>query len=559
MMNNKSPPLLPVRMLNEFSYCPRLFYLEWVQGEFAHNDDTLEGEFIHHRVDKESGNIGVADGIEETENIHARSVSLSSDKLGIVAKLDIIEGNNDELCPVDYKKGEVPNNEYRSFEPERIQVCAQAIILRENGYRCNEASIYYAGSKIRIPVPITDELVSRTLKLVEQAKVTADCPAIPPPLVDSPKCPRCSLVGICLPDEVIALSRVKLNNIDKEEVRSLLPARDDALPLYVQEQGAMVAKRGEELEIRSKGDVIATAKLFETSTLALFGNVQVTTQAIRELCIRGISLCYFSFGGWFYGITNGMTHKNIMLRQCRFKTASEEQLSLHIARRIICGKIRNCRTMLRRNCETSPDAALEELARLAESALQIDSAGELFGIEGAAGRVYFSHFAEMIKANGQTIKFDFHARNRRPPRDAVNALLSFTYALLVSTTTTVLMSVGFDPYLGFFHQPRYGRPSLSLDLMEEFRPLIADSTVISLINNGEITAEDFVERAGSVALKPDARKKVMRSYERRLETQITHPVFGYSISYRRVLEVQARLLGRTLTGEINEYPMFLTR
>ena len=558
-MCDNSLPLIPVRMLNEFAYCPRLFYLEWVQGEFAHSDDTLEGKFVHHRVDKETGKMAAADDLEESEKIHARSISLSGDQTGIVAKLDIIEGNGGELCPVDYKKGEVPTNEHRSYEPERVQICGQAIILRENGYRCNEGAIYYARSKTRIPVPITDELVSRTHQLVEQAKQTAESQSIPPPLFDSPKCPRCSLVGICLPDEVTALSQGKLNNIDPDEVRRLLPARDDALPLYVQEQGAMVGKKGEELEIRSKSSVIATAKLFETSSLALFGNVQVTTQAIHELCIRGIPICYFSFGGWFYGITNGMIHKNIMLRQRQYKVAADEQQSLTIARRIISGKIRNSRTLLRRNCEISPNAALEELARLAESAMLSDSIDELFGIEGAAGRVYFSHFSEMIKVDRDEMGFEFFFRNRRPPRDPVNALLSFTYALLTSTVATVLLSVGFDPYLGFFHQPRYGRPSLALDLMEEFRPLIADSAVISLINNGEITVDDVIRRAGAVALAPDARKKVMRAYERRLETQITHPLFGYSISYRRILEVQTRLLGRTLTGEIEEYPMFLTR
>jgi len=559
MIHDKSLPLIPVRMLNEFAYCPRLFYLEWVQGEFAHSDDTLEGKFVHHRVDKESGKIATADELEEADKIHARSVSLSSDQVGIIAKLDIIEGVGGELCPVDYKKGEVPDNEHRSYEPERVQICAQAIILRENGYRCNEGAIYYARSKTKIPVPITDELVNRTLQLLEHAKQTAESRLIPPPLFDSPKCPRCSLVGICLPDEVTALSHDKLNRIDPDEVRRLLPARDDALPLYVQEQGAAVTKNGEELEIRYKGSVIATAKLFETSSLALFGNVQVTTQTIHELCTRGVPVCYFSFGGWFYGITNGMIHKNIMLRQSQYKVAADEQLSLLLARRIISGKIRNSRTLLRRNCEISPDSALEELARLAESALKSDSIDELFGIEGAAGRVYFSHFSEMIKADGDNMGFDFHSRNRRPPRDPVNALLSFTYALLASTAATVLLSVGFDPYLGFFHQPRYGRPSLALDLMEEFRPLIADSTVISLINNKEITDDDLIKRAGAVALVPEARKRVMHAYERRLETLITHSLFGYSISYRRILEVQARLLGRALTGEIEEYPMFLTR
>lgn len=557
VMENKTLPLIPVRMLNEYVYCPRLFYLEWVQGEFEHNYDTLEGKLVHRNVDRETGNGAEPENIAE-EEIHATSVMMSSERLGIICKMDIVEGEQGEVHPIDYKKGEVPNNEMKSYEPERIQLCAQALILRENGYTCNKGIIYYAGSRTRITVPISDELITETLKFIEEAKDTALSNSIPSPLVDSPKCYRCSLVGICLPDEITSLSLKNLNEVEPEEVRRLFPASDDALPLYVQEQGAIVTKNGEEIEIRNRGSTIATAKFFETSSVSLFGNVQVTTQAIRELCQRGTPVCHLSYGGWLYGITSGMMHKNVLLRQKQYRTADGKEKSLLIARRFVCAKIRNCRTMLRRNCKNPQQAALEELARLSDLCLNASSLDELLGIEGAAGRVYFAHFADMIKTD-ENFGFDFHSRNRRPPKDPVNALLSFAYSLLASTTTIVVLNVGFDPYLGFFHQPRYGRPSLALDLMEEFRPLIADSSVISALNNKEITPDDFEKNGGSVALKSDSRKKMIRCYERRLETQISHPLFGYSISYRRVLEVQARLLARTLSGEIKEYPMFLTR
>ena len=156
-------------------------------------------------------------------------------------------------------------------------------------------------------------------------------------------------------------------------------------------------------------------------------------------------------------------------------------------------------------------------------------------------------------------QFDFHGRNRRPPRDPVNALLSFLYAMLMKDMLVTLIGVGFDPYLGFYHQPKYGRPALALDLMEEFRPLVGDSVVISLINNGEIRPGDFVARAGAVALTDSGRRRVLEAYERRLDTLVTHPLFGYQLSYRRVFEVQARLLARFLLGEIGYYPAFCTR
>jgi CRISPR-associated endonuclease Cas1 len=182
---------------------------------------------------------------------------------------------------------------------------------------------------------------------------------------------------------------------------------------------------------------------------------------------------------------------------------------------------------------------------------------ELLGLEGNAARVYFRAWAPLVK--GDSEEFDFASRNRRPPRDPVNALLSFCYALLTTTWTETAARVGFDPYLGFFHQPRYGRAALALDLMEEFRPLIADSVVLSIVRRGIVGPDDFIRTPTACALSQAGRRKTIAAYERRLEEEITHPVFGYRASYRRILEVQARLLGRHLTGELDSYPEFTTR
>ena len=184
------------------------------------------------------------------------------------------------------------------------------------------------------------------------------------------------------------------------------------------------------------------------------------------------------------------------------------------------------------------------------------SAATLLGLEGMAAKVYFAGFSRILKG-GST--FVMHGRNRRPPRDPINAVLSFVYALLTKEVTIAVQAVGFDPLLGFFHRPRYGRPSLALDLAEEFRPIIADSTAMMVINNGEVNESSFIARAGAVALNESGRKSVIAAFERRMEHEITHPIFGYKISYRRVLEVQARLLSRVVLGELAEYPGFCTR
>src|SRR5690606_23922931 len=178
-------------------------------------------------------------------------------------------------------------------------------------------------------------------------------------------------------------------------------------------------------------------------------------------------------------------------------------------------------------------------------------AESLLGIEGTAARTYFSAFSGMLTEASLASGFDYSGRNRRPPRDRLNALLSFSYALLTRDALSACRTAGLDPLLGFYHQPQFGRPSLALDLMEEFRPLVADSSVLHAINNRTIQFDDFVEAAGAVSLSDKGRRNYIKAYEQRLEQEVTHPVFGYKITYRRVLEVQARLLGRLLLGELS--------
>jgi CRISPR-associated endonuclease Cas1/CRISPR-associated protein Cas4 len=551
---------LPARMLNEFAYCPRLAYLEWVQGEWADSADTVDGQYHHRRVNQEPKRRKPeqAEQVDEPiEKIHARSVHLTSERLGLTAKIDLVEGEGNCVTPVEYKRSKRPHVAQGAWEPERVQVCVQGLLLREHGYVCEEGIIYFAGSRERVVIPFDDELVNRTLELADEMRQVVATEVMPPPLDDSPKCPRCSLVSICLPDEVQFLNR---SDADANPPRPLTPAADDALPLYVQHQGARVTKDGGLLRVMEGQERLTEARLREVSQLDVFGGVHVTTSVIRELCSRGIPICHLSHGGWFYGITHGMFHKNVELRRRQYAAAEDSEKSLSLARRFVQAKVLNSRTLLRRNHPALPDETLDGFKGDLRRTNKAASIETLLGVEGNAASRYFAHFGGMLRPmDDGIVTFDFNQRNRRPPRDAVNALLSFAYALLTKDFATTLFSVGFDPHLGFFHKPRYGRPALALDLMEEFRPLIADSVVLTLINNGEIRPADFISGLGGVALTQGGRMQMLSAYERRMRQEIIHPVFGYRISYRRVLEVQARLLGRYLMGEISEYPSFLTR
>lgn len=249
----------------------------------------------------------------------------------------------------------------------------------------------------------------------------------------------------------------------------------------------------------------------DVSQITLIGNVQVTTQAIRSLCGANIPICYMTYGGWFVGMTSGLAHKNIEIRIAQHEYASKTQRSMGIAREIVFGKIKNCITMLRRNNPNLPLDVLNDIEKFAARARTAKTYQTLLGIEGIAARIYFSQFNGMIKS--EFPEFEFAGRNRRPPKDPVNAMLSFLYALLVRQATVTLSGIGLDPYLGFLHKPKYGKPALALDIMEEFRPIIADSVCITLINNKEINPDDMIITKFGTSITSDARRKVIAAYE----------------------------------------------
>lgn len=550
-------PLLPARMVNEFQYCPRLSYLEWVQGEWADSRDTVDGRHIHRRVDKAHGTLPDPEDMASQEKSHARSVTLSSTRLGLIARMDLVEAEGTVVTPIDYKRGKRPHVRMGAYDPERVQLCVQGMILEEHGYTCNEGILYFTESRERVRVPFDDELRALTRNAVDGLRLIAAGGQIPPPLQDSPKCPRCSLAAICLPDEVHFLKN------EQSPPRPLAVRQDNALPVYVQARGAKIAKKGETLEISVDEKVVQSVRIIDVSQLVLMGSVYVTPPTLHELMQREIPVSWHSYGGYFFGHTIGVGHKNVEIRTAQYKASFDPSTCLRLAKGFVVAKILNQRTLLRRNWKSPEpcDDLIESFKADVRSAQRANDLSELLGAEGQAAAKYFGHFQAMLNRSqdDQLFAFDFTTRNRRPPTDPVNALLSYAYAIVARTWTQTLAAVGFDPYRGFFHQPRYGRPSLALDMMEPFRPLIADSSVIQAINNGEVKPTDFVTVTGSVSLSDDGRKRFIATIERRLSQEVTHPLFGYKVSYRRLLELQARLLARHLLGELDDYPNFTTR
>ncbi|RME69711.1 MAG: CRISPR-associated endonuclease Cas1 [Verrucomicrobia bacterium] len=580
-----------MRRLHNYVYCPRLFYYQWVENLFIDNADTVEGSHLHRNVDQPS-RLSEVEDLELPEGARLRSKRIESEQLGIVGVVDLVEGGPDGVAVVDYKKGAARRDgegHRIAKEPDAIQVAAHALLLREQGIEATSGWIYYAADKRRVPVDLGEALFDRVRKLIHEARALAAAASCPAPLVDDPRCLYCSAYPICLPAESAWWARVRRSaeadpqltfpfvaaEVDAARDRLLeamdfaaeagrdlttvppRPENDDGEVLVVQTPGAQIGQRGDQIVVSVKKEVVRKLPGHQIRAIYCYGAIQMTAQATATCLELGIDVAWFSPAGRFLGLLRGLPASGIDARRGQYRLFEHPEARLHLAREIIRCKIHNQRVMLMRN-SSAPPAAVKLLASLRDSAARARDMTELLGIEGSAAAVYFENFDTILKARGDW-QFDWRGRNRRPPRDPVNALLSLGYSILAKELAGVCHAVGLDPFFGFMHQPRYGRPALALDLMEEFRPLIADSVAVSLINRGEVGPEDFIRSASGTVLNQHGRRAFWEAWFRRLDTEVRHPTFGYRMSYRRMLEVQARQLWRFVRGEAAAYHGFTTR
>ncbi len=550
-------PLVPARMVNEWIYCQRLAYLEWVEGAWSHNADTAQGQRVHARGrDGKSAPPAPDEFKEGRDEFKTRRLMLASERLGLIAELDVLEGEDGLVIPVDIKKGRRPHVEKGAYEPERVQIAIQAVLLREAGYRCVEGALWFAESRERVRVEIDDPLVEKALDAASQLRLTAAARRMPPPLENSPKCPRCSLLPICLPDEVNQLRTGAVS-------RTPPPSSDVALPLYVQTPGARIGKSGEQLTISGDGIDEQTVAIGDVSELILAGPVSLSTPALHELVRREVSITWMTSGFWMLATTGSKGPRSSAARTAQYRVAQDARRAHAFSKSIVAAKIRNQRTILRRNwrgAEAERDDRLNALRRIIDHVAMTSDRSQLLGVEGEASALYFRGFPSLFSdAVSELPQFDFAKRSRRPPADPINACLSLAYALLSRTISAMLEAAGLDPWIGVYHVERPGRPALALDMMEPLRPILADSAVLMALNNGELRPEDFITLGPGCALKPAGRRKLISAYERRLDQETTHPTFGYQISMRRMLHVQSRLLAKFFKGEITEYPHYVPR
>jgi CRISPR-associated protein Cas1 len=328
--------------------------------------------------------------------------------------------------------------------------------------------------------------------------------------------------------------------------------------MYVTEQGARIEKEYRRFLVTKEDEVLMAVPAARLSHVVLVGRVGVTTPALLALLQEGVGLSLVSRAGQLRGRLMPPTGKNIPLRHKQYERAEEPGFCLGVSRAIVQGKLRNCRALARRWARTRPEIPEALVARIdaaVDRAATAPDLAALRGIEGEGTRNYFAVWRRALDPG-----FGFEKRTRRPPRDPANALLSLGYTLLTDNLMTACEVVGLDPYDGFFHADKYGRPALALDLVEEFRPVIVDSVALNLVNRGMLTVDDFEPgRDGGVRLKRRALRTFFQQYSARLNTQRLHPGVGRKLTYQQWFEVQARALRKAIEGELPAYRPMVVR
>ena len=325
-------------------------------------------------------------------------------------------------------------------------------------------------------------------------------------------------------------------------------------PLYITTQGARLCYRKRRLVVEKGDDEVAAIPAVHVDQVLIFGNVSITTPALGFLLEQGIDTTFLTLRGRYKGRLVGPMGGHGRLRMWQYQRANDPAWALECARAIVTGKLHNTRTLLRRYARRLDSAqaatAADELSALMERAGRCRTVNSLSGVEGRGAAVQFSLFRHLIRVPGWT----FEQRNRRPPRDPVNALLSFGYTVLAHNVESVVRAVGLDPYIGFLHQIAYNRPSLALDLTEEFRSIVVDSVVLRCLNNRIILPAHFIyepEGKYPVLLNDEGRACFIREIEARLNLEFKHPDREERVTYRRCFELQARRMARCLqTGDI---------
>ncbi len=536
-------PLIRVMALHAMVYCERLFYLEEVEEIRVADANVYAGRRLHDKLDR-------------GPDIY--TLELASERLGIRGKIDCVQRKSGELIVFEHKRGKSKQGK-DAWPSDRLQALAYTLLLAEHtGEDIDEARIRYHADNRTIRLKIKHkEAEAEVMAAVARAEELRTGLARPPVSVPEYLCRTCSLAPVCLPEEE------RFAGNEKKKLQRLFPADEDRRIIHLVEQGTSVRKDGDQLVVYLPDGTRKPLPGKMISALVLHGNVQISTQCIHFCAANNIGVHWLSYGGFYVGaFSKGAGGVQRRVRQ--FKALQDDLLCMKLSCRLVLAKVENQLRYLLRSTRSRTQGGrddeirhgieqlrsiIKKISRLKEKidreARQVDI---IRGYEGKAGEIYFSLLTRILKVNQGDFLY-FQGRNRRPPRDPFNALLSFGYALLYRDCMNALLAVGLDPSFGFMHTPRSAAYPLALDMMDLFRLILWDVPLIGSVNRRQWKKNDFEISGKQVWLNQDGRRKAIQIYESRKQEKWKHPVLKYSLSYARTIELETRLLEKEWIGQ----------
>lgn len=519
---------LTIGLVAHHVFCPRRAWLE-LHGERTDTAQVAVGVDDHAAVDEPS----------TSRSVRSRAVDVSSDELGIHGRCDSVEvAENGELTVVEHKAAPV-RRRAEVTDAQAVQLAIQVLCLRAEGHPVTAAAVWFSTSHRRVDVPLTDDLLQRARSETAKTRAVLSSASPPPPLEEDDRCRRCSHVSVCLPDE----------HRGRSAARRIAVGDPLGRVLHLASPGSRARLRRGQIEISVRDEPSVTVPLGQVAGLVIHGNADASSALLREMLYRGFPLVWCTWSGRVVGWATPADGPNGDARGRQHRLAGD--VALGVARAIVAGKIRNQRHMLRRHRL----GGRELLQTLSARASAAPSHGALFGIEGLAAATYFRELGGALRPEWA----EFDGRSGRPARDPINAALNVAYGLLLADILRALVGCGLDPSGGVLHSSGRNKPALALDLMEEMRPLVADSAVVWAINNGELRPAHFRDDLGAVRLTDRGRKALIATYERRVNSEFRHPGFGYRVTWRRAMEIQARMFLALVVESRDEYVPIVAR
>ncbi len=530
---------LRVSALHALAYCDRLFYLEEAEELYTQNAEVFAGRRLHAELEKQEG--------EEWEDLF-----LESESLGLRGRVDALRTRDGQIVPYEHKRGRAARDEKNQPQPwdsDRLQILAYACLLESAlGIEVAEGRIRYHADNVLVKVPVTPEGRQEVRDAIARARMLRVSPYRPPVTENERLCARCSLAPVCLPEEA------RLAHDRAWQPVRLFPQDDDRQVVHVLEPGARVGRTGDRLKIDRRDKPLEIVPVRQVGQVVLHSFSQISTQALHLCAEQEIGVHWVSGGGRYIGSLE-TRRGSIQRRIAQYKALSDPATCLRLAKQLVTCRGKGQRQFLmrgQRGMDDVPDrlsGAIAQIKTLLKQIDRADSLESLLGMEGNMAALYFGALPCLLGAAvPQELHFD--DRNRRPPKDRFNALLGFGYALLLKDVMNAILAVGLEPALGFYHQPRSQAAPLALDLMEIFRVPLVDLPIVGAVNRGQWDVQaDFEVRGEQVWLSEMGRKKFIDLYEQRKADVWKHPVTGYSLTYRRLLELEVRLLEKEWLGE----------